>query len=139
MGMLDERTLDELGMADLTEAQRRRFLSVIQTELKIRVGKEMSFGLSDSQIHEFESIIKNDAVFNRQWLERYQPKYAQSDVYLRLASNGYKGDNLINKTAGVLWLRQNRSDYQKIVEACKREICGELRQYRNGIIARASP
>ena len=57
MFQLDEKFLEDIGLNDLPEEQKKPFLQHIYDELELRVGTKLSDGMSDEQLEEFESII----------------------------------------------------------------------------------
>jgi len=134
MGVVNKKMIEVFGLTDMSELQCISFLPVIQEELEMRVGQAISMGLSVSQISEFEAIIDGDEEENMQWLKTHVPDYTSDSVFLALVKEGFKGSELINETASVIWLKKNRPDYQQVVEACQKEIRDELVQYRNFFI-----
>jgi len=60
MFQLDEKFLNDLGLADMPADQKKAFLDHIYDELELRVGTKLSDGLTDAQLSEFERIIDRD-------------------------------------------------------------------------------
>ena len=53
---LDDNFLQEVGLEALPQNQRQAFLEQVYSSLEGRVGVQLSEGLSDNQLEEFESI-----------------------------------------------------------------------------------
>jgi len=78
-------------------------------------------------IEEFENIIDNSAEENKAWLVRYYPKHQTHRLYNSLSEKGIKGNEQINEFVSMLWLQENRPDYELIVEQCFNEIKKEVK------------
>ncbi len=50
MFQLDDKFLQDLGLDQVPEEQRQAFLQHIYNELELRVGTELSDGMSDAQL-----------------------------------------------------------------------------------------
>jgi len=86
---LDDNLLQQLGLGDLPEAERKQLLAHIYETLQLRVGTTLAQQMSDAQLDEFESIIQpadggempqgdlDDATQAKaaQWLEQNFPSY----------------------------------------------------------------
>ena len=75
MFQLDDKFLEDVGMADLPSDQKDAFLQHIYATLQERVGIKLSDGLSDAQLEEFEQIIDKDDVKLTSWLTLNAPNY----------------------------------------------------------------
>lgn len=65
MFQLDDKFLADVGLNDLPDSEKPAFLQHIYDELELRVGTQLSDGMSDDQLQEFESIIdKNETVIS---------------------------------------------------------------------------
>ena len=92
-----------------------------------RVGSKVSEGMSAKQIDEFERIIDDDIEFIDKWLDDNYPDYEQHRIYRNLQKKeGLYGDKLVNETASILWIVNNRPDYRQIVKDVVEEIALEI-------------
>ena len=142
MFQLDEKFLDEIGLRDLPNDQKRPFLQHIYEELELRVGTRLSDGLSDEQLEEFESIIdhKTDVINN--WLEKNIPQYSNDPLFIRLQTANKLSENDINlrsEYAATKWLELNRSDYRNVVGRVLEELKKEISDNKSVILNNASP
>lgn len=142
MFQLDEKFLDEIGLRDLPNDQKRPFLQHIYEELELRVGTRLSDGLSDEQLEEFESIIdhKTDVINN--WLEKNIPQYSNDPLFIRLQTANKLSENDINlrsEYAATKWLELNRSDYRNVVGQVLEELKKEISDNKSVILNNASP
>lgn len=129
MFQLDEKFLQDIGLNEMPEDQKRPFLQHVYDELEIRVGTKLSEGMSDEQLSEFEQIIdrKDDVILR--WLEEKTPNYFNDPVFQKLqeASKLEASDpNLRAEYAATKWLEINRPDYRQVVaevlDALRKEI-----------------
>ena len=129
MFQLDDKFLQDLGLEQMPQEQRKAFLDHIYSELEMRVGTKLSDGLSDEQLEEFESIIdkKEDAI--TAWLQNHAPDYYNDEAFSRLQKAtglDVNDANLRNEYAATKWLEINRPDYRQVVaevlDALKKEI-----------------
>lgn len=131
MFKLDEKFLEDIGLNDLPEEQKKPFLQHIYDELELRVGTKLSDGLSDEQLEEFESIIDRQDATITAWLAKYSPDYVDDVVFIGLqkATNlEVTNINLKSEYAATKWLEINRPDYKQVVaqvlEELKKEVVG---------------
>lgn len=140
MFQLNDQFLKDLGLDQLPEEQRAAFLQHIYSELELRVGTQLSDGMSDAQLDEFEAVIdKKDDVITR-WISQYAPQYHQDPVFLRLqqATGLDVNDvNLRNEYVATKWLEVNRPDYRDVVAATLEAIKQEVLQNRDAILGTA--
>lgn len=78
---LDNHLLDELGLGNLPEDQKRSMLQHIYDTLELRVGTNLANQMTDQQLEEFEKFIDDGGDANQaqalQWLETNLPNYKQ--------------------------------------------------------------
>lgn len=129
MFQLDDKFLQELGLDQMPEEQREDFLKHIYGELEYRVGTQLSEGLSDQQLGQFEAIIDKDEAAIVGWINENAPEYYNDPAFLRLQqSTGLDVNdvNLRNEFVATKWLEINRPDYREVVantvDKIKREI-----------------
>jgi hypothetical protein len=129
MEVLVKMVFDALKTTNLTEAERKEFITIIGEEIELRIGRDLHSILTDNQSREYKDIIYNGDAVIRRWLKENVPAYARSDIYRKLQALGFKGKKLNKEAAALFWFRQNHIDYEGIENVCKQEICAELKQY----------
>lgn len=75
---LDYKLLDDIGLADLSPADKDSLLAGLYEQLELRVGTVIARQLSDDQLDEFEKLI--DAEKQQEalaWLQANYPDYKQ--------------------------------------------------------------
>jgi len=129
MFQLDDQFLADLGLENLPEDQKEAFLQHIYNELELRVGTQLSEGLTDEQLAEFEAIIDRKDEVITPWLQQNAPDYKQQEAFVRLqqALKVPADDvNLRAEYAATRWLEVNRPNYRDVVsnvlEGLKQEI-----------------
>ncbi len=129
MFQLDEKFLQDIGLNEMPEDQKRPFLQHVYDELEMRVGTKLSEGMSDEQLSEFEQIIdrKDDVILR--WLEEKTPNYFNDPVFQKLqevSKLDASDPNLRAEYAATKWLEINRPDYRQVVaevlDALRKEI-----------------
>jgi len=137
MFQLDDKFLEEIGLNNLPEEQKKPFLQHIYDELELRVGTKLSDGMTDEQLEEFESIIdRNDDVIVG-WLEKNVPEYHNDVVFMQLQSSSgldVNDPNLRADYAATKWLEVNRSDYRQVVATVLGELKTEVIANRSVIL-----
>ena len=129
MFQLDDKFLQDLGLDQLPESQRQAFLQHIYDELELRVGTQLSEGMSDEQLEQFEAIIDKDQNVIVSWIAQYVPDYHNDPAFARLQQAtglDVNDQNLRDEFVATKWLEVNRPDYRQVVsnvlEALKQEI-----------------
>lgn len=129
MFQLDDKFLQDLGLADMPDDQKQAFLQTIYEELELRVGVKLSEGLSEAQMGEFEAFINRDEEQVMAWFAANLPKYESLDDYQKFKA-GAPSDTpaiaVLSEYGSLKWLEINRPDYRDVVaaelEAIKKEI-----------------
>lgn len=137
MFQLDDRFLQDVGLGDLPEEQKKAFLDHFREQLELRVGTRLSEGLTDGQLEEFESFIdrKDDRV--NSWLIANVPNYAEDAIYQQLKAGAPANipENIIRaEYASLKWLGLNRPDYRQVVAATMEELKAEIIANRDAIL-----
>jgi hypothetical protein len=137
MFQLDDQFLNDVGLGNLPEEQKKPFLQHTYDQLEYKVGIRLSEGMSDAQLEEFESIIdrKEDVIVT--WLSTHAPNYQNEEVFTRLmqASNLPATDpGLRAEYAATKWLEVNRPDYRDVVAATLEEIKQEIIGNKDAIL-----
>ncbi len=138
MFQLDDKFLQDLGLDQLPEEQRQAFLQHIYNELELRVGTELSDGMSDAQLEEFEAIIdKNEEVIGN-WIAQYAPNYYQDEAFNRLQqATGLDVNDpaLRDEFVATKWLEVNRPDYRDVVARVLGALKQEIMSNREAILS----
>ena len=137
MFQLDDKFLQDVGLGDLPEDQKKLFLDHIREQLELRVGTRLSEGLSDAQLEEFESFIdrKDDRV--NAWLAANVPNYEEDTIYQQLkagAPEQIPQNVVLAEYASLKWLGLNRPDYKDVVTATMNELKSEIIANRDAIL-----
>ncbi len=142
MFQLDDKFLQELGLDQLPEEQKKPFLEHIYSELELKVGTRLSDGLSDTQLEEFEKIIDRDEAAIDSWLSLHAPNFMQEEAFTRLqqATKLEATDpRLKSEFAATKWLEVNRPDYRSVVAAVLEELKQEIIANRDAILGSMTP
>ncbi len=137
MFQLDDKFLQDVGLGELPEDQKKMFLDHFREQLELRVGTKLSEGLSDAQLEEFESFIdrKDDKV--TAWLAANVPQYEDDQVYRQLkagAPEQVPQNVVLAEYASLKWLGLNRPDYRDVVAATMEQLKSEIITNRDAIL-----
>lgn len=107
---LDDNLLNELGLGELPETERRQLLAHIFETLQMRVGTTLAQQMSDEQLDAFEAIV--------------QP------------SETNPGEDLDDETQAkaAQWLEQNFPSYKQVVKDELDKLKAEIKQSAPAII-----
>ena len=137
MFQLDDQFLQDIGLADLPEDQKKPFLQHVYDQLEYRVGVRLSEGMSDAQLEEFEAIIDKKPEVIDAWVAQYAPNYTADDLFVKIqaASGLVAGDPLVkSEYAATKWLEVNRPDYRDVVASTLSELKQEISGSRDAIL-----
>lgn len=137
MFQLDDKFLEDIGLKDLPEEQKKAFLEHIYQELELRVGTRLSDGLSDEQLDEFEKIIDNNTITIDNWLAQHQPSYQSDPTFIKMAkASNLNPDSpkLKSEYVATKWLELNRPDYRQVVAEVLEDLKREIISNRDAII-----
>jgi hypothetical protein len=138
MFQLDDNFLQSVGLGGMPAAQKQAFLQHIYEELELRVGTQLSEGLSDDQLKEFESFMNGDEDKIRGWLQVSLPGYEQSEDYTAFRKNVPPETPelaVLAEYASLKWLEVNRPNYKEVVAA---ELGAEISANRDQILGTAA-
>lgn len=116
---IDEKFLDEVGLSDMPENEKERFLKRVRAELELRVGEEISKGLSREQIREFEALSEGDQRAIKKMVFAMDSDFRDDKIYKAILKQSGKemGDwDTLGEYLMVRWVQQNRPDYKEVVE-----------------------
>lgn len=138
MFQLDDNFLQELGLGELPEAQKKEFLQHTYNTLELRVGTKLSDGLNEAQLIEFEAIIDRKEDVLTDWLARHDPSYQeQSNFHNLQKALGIDDVNSVHlkaEYAATKWLEINRPDFRDVVAATIEEIKQEIISNKDAIL-----
>lgn len=137
MFQLDDQFLADAGLGALPASDKAGLLQHLYETLQLRVGTQLSHGLSDAQLEEFERIIDRDVDVIVAWVERHVPDFLEDVVYqlMREALPGVEGSVILCEYAATKWLEVNRRDYRDVVAAELAQLKAELADAAPGILA----
>lgn len=138
MFQLDDKFLQDLGLGDLPDNQKQAFLEQVYSSLEERVGVQLSDGLSDEQLEEFEAIIDRNVEKVDAWLAANAPDYLNDTNFQQLqkaASLAADDPVLKSEYAATRWLEKNRPNYRDVVAKTMESLKAEIAQNRDAILA----
>lgn len=134
---IDDKFLNEVGLAEMPEEQKQAFLQHTQEELEMRVGEEMSRGMTVQQLEEFEGIMnQNREVMIRLLMQ--MDDYRQDPLYKKLLEkyNVTEGTmEILSEFLSVKWIQKNRPDYEKVAIDVLEDLKTEIADNRESILA----
>lgn len=137
MFQLDDKFLQDLGLAQLPDDQKQAFLEHIYSELELRVGQQLSDGLSDAQLEQFEAFIDRNEGSVRTWVAANVPNYQSDPAFQQLQSGIPQGTDeiaVLSEYASLKWLGMNRPDYRDVVARTLEELKQEIINNRDAIL-----
>ena len=141
MFQLDDQFLNDVGLGNLPEEQKKPFLQHTYDQLEYKVGIRLSEGMTDAQLEEFESIIDHKEDVIATWLSTHAPNYQNEEVFLRLMQVSKlpaTDPGLRGEYAATKWLEINRPDYRDVVAATLDEIKKEIIGNKDAILGSIS-
>lgn len=75
MALIDEQFMAEVGLGEMPAAEKQAFMEQVTEELEVRVGRQISAGLSLEQMREFEQI--EDSAEITRWLNQNVPNFRE--------------------------------------------------------------
>ena len=75
MALIDEQFMAEVGLGEMPAAEKQAFMEQATEELEVRVGRQISAGLSMEQMREFEQIEDSAEITN--WLNQNVPNFRE--------------------------------------------------------------
>lgn len=137
MFQLDEKFLEDIGLNELPEEQKKPFLQHIYDELELRVGTKLSDGMNEDQLTEFESIVDRDNEVIATWIAKYSPDYHDDAGFIKLqkvTGLDVNDPNLLAEYTATKWLEVNRPDYREVVSQVLEELKKEVTASRDVIL-----
>ena len=136
MFKLDNKFLDDLGLGDLPEEQKKAFLGHIYSELEIRVGEKLTDGMNDEMLDEFGYFVDKNLEKMKEWFGAKLPNYANEDDFKKLQESAKDADEatLLSEYGAMKWLQLNRPEYPKVVAATLEELKAEIIANKDDIL-----
>ena len=141
MFQLDDKFLQDVGLGDLPDDQKKLFLDHFREQLELRVGTRLSDGLSQAQLEEFESFIDRKDEQVNTWVGANVPDYEQDTIYQQLkagAPENIPQNVVLAEYASLKWLGINRPDYKDVVAQTMAELKSEIIANRDAIVGGAT-
>ncbi len=141
MFQLDDKFLQDVGLADLPEDQKQAFLQHIYSELELRVGTKLSEGMNEEQLAQFEAFVDQDEQKVTAWFERYLPNYRELPDFQSLKASAPADISeavLLSEYGSLKWLEMNRPDYKQVVASELEALKSEITQNRDSILGTSS-
>jgi len=137
MFKLDNKFLDDLGLGDLPEEQKKAFLQHIYSELEIRVGEKLTDGMSDEMLDEFGYFVDKNVEKMKEWYAAKLPDYANAEDFKKLQESTQGADEatLLSEYGAMKWLQINRPDYPQVVASTLEELKKEISANKDKILA----
>lgn len=137
MFQLDDKFLQDIGLGDLPEQEKKAFLQHIYDELELRVGTKLSEGLNEQQMGEFEAFVDRDEDKVRAWFDKNLPDYASLPDFQQLKASAPADVPevvVMSEYASLKWLELNRPDYRQIVAQELEKLKQEIISNRDNIL-----
>ena len=141
MFQLDDKFLEEVGLGSLPDDQKKLFLDHFREQLELRVGTQLSEGLSEAQLSEFESFMDRDMQRVTAWLDANVPDFDSDPVYVQLKANvpqNVPQNAVLSEYASLKWLGINRPNYREVVTKTIEALKKEISENRDVILGAAS-
>lgn len=141
MFQLDDKFLEDVGLGGLPDDQKKLFLDHFREQLELRVGTQLSEGLSEAQLSEFESFMDRDMQRVTVWLDANVPDFDSDPVYVQLKANvpqNVPQNAVLSEYASLKWLGINRPNYREVVTKTIEALKKEISENRDVILGAAS-
>lgn len=135
---IDEKFLEEVGLAEMPAEQRDAFLKHTQEELEVRVGEEMSRGMTVEQLEEFEGIMNKDREVMIKILMAMGGDYREDELYKKLLEKYGVTEGtmeILSEFLSIKWIQKNRPDYEQVVAAVLADLKKEVQENAGQILA----
>lgn len=123
MFALDDQLLADVGLAELSKESRASLLAHVYEELELRVGTQLSDGLSDDHLATYESIMERDVAVITAWLDDNVPDFLDDPIYAQMEKTlggAATQADVVCEYAATKWLEVTRPDYRDIVAQVSR-------------------
>ena len=117
----------------MPEDKKAEFLKRTKEELEIKVGEEISKGLTSEQIKEFEALSDGDQRVIKKLVFEMDSDFREDKVYQAILKQSGKetGDwQVLAEYLSVRWIQKNRPDYREIVNRVTEQLKEKIRASR---------
>ena len=128
---IDNDFLEEVGLEEMSAEQKRSFIRHTQEELEVRIGEEMSKGMTVEQLAEFDGIMNGNISAMVKILEK-EKNYQEDPIYqifLKRHNAVEPTPEILSEFLSVKWIKKNRPNYRQLaereLERLKLEILGD--------------
>ncbi len=136
---IDEKFLEETGLAQIPTERKAGLINKIQEELEKRTGEKLVEGMTIEQLQEFEGIMNNDRTVMLNMLSKIE-NFREDPIYKKiLEQRGVIEGNLeiLNEFLSVKWVQMNRPDYRDVSRKVLEELKTEIYNMREKILSNA--
>lgn len=135
---IDNNLLNDVGLAQMPEADKQPFLAHIRQTLEMRVGTRLASKMSDDQLDEFERFIKGDIEFAKEFLTQHKPGWDTdpkfSEQLEKAKAKNIPETAIITEYAALRWLEVNYPGYKQVVEEELTKLKHEVKQQAPAIM-----
>jgi len=123
---LDDTLLRECGLTDLDPTATAEVLTILRSELEVRVGAVLVSGLSTAQLDEFSRIEDAHEPTVRHWVAAHAADHERDPLFHRIRHGHPSASSVavLAEYAATKWLEQHRPDYRDRVA----DVFGALRK-----------
>lgn len=111
------------GLDGLSEADKDAFAVDLTAEFELRVGTQLSEGLSSAELEEFARLIDGDDEYCRTWLVQHEPGFQQMPGFIHITAAGHPNPH--SEAASMIWLGKHRPDYRDVVTQTWQDLVAE--------------
>lgn len=133
---LNRAFLEECGLGAVPEHAQDSLLDLVTAELEQRVGRELSDGMSEAQLLEFEGLVDCTPEAVLRWSAAHPAGETQTALHERAASGDRSALAELADFSCSQWLEVNRPDYRAIVVAAYERLRDALRADAPRLLAR---
>lgn len=135
---LDDSLLEELGLGQLPEAEKKPFLRQLYEQLEKNVGTRLAAGMTDEQLNQFERFAAGDIAYASQYLQSVNPNWTAAEDYAAMyrerqvaatrAGAQFQEQAVVAEYAAFKWLEINFPNYKDVVADEFEKLKGEIKQ-----------
>lgn len=136
---IDDNFLEEVGLGEMSAEQKKSFIQHTQEELEVRIGEEMSKGMTVEQLAEFDGIMNGNISAMVKILEKEQ-NYQEDPIYqifLKRHNAVEPTPEILSEFLSVKWIKKNRPNYRQIAEQELTRLKSEILEGRAQILQAA--
>ncbi len=148
MFQIDDKFLEELGLAALAQAEKDQLKAHIYETLEMRVGMKLASGMSEAQLEEFESFMNGDSAKAESYLGTINPSWRQDPAFINSIENDKKAaqqegrepnpQGVTSEYAALKWLETNFPNYKQVVADELEKLKAEIKAAAPQILSEAS-